>query len=76
MASNTMNNINQTLHLTTIAGETEPQKRRRAALAITHIISEDELLRAEVCALLNVDDDTLMWRTPQQGLQRELFTAL
>tara|TARA_R110000822_G_scaffold10003_1_gene38214 strand:+ start:260 stop:475 length:216 start_codon:yes stop_codon:yes gene_type:complete len=71
-----MNNINQTLHLTTIAGETEPQKRRRAALAITHIISEDELLRAEVCALLNVDDDTLMWRTPQQGLQRELFTAL
>ena len=76
MASNTMNNINQTLHLTTIAGETEPQKRRRAALAITHIISEDELLRAEVCALLNIDDDTLMWRTPQQGLQRELFTAL
>ena len=76
MASNTMNNINQTLHLTTIAGETEPQKRRRAALAITHIIAEDELLRAEVCALLNIDDDTLMWRTPQQGLQRELFTAL
>ena len=69
-----MNNMNTTLHLPTVEGETEPEKRRRAALAITHVLSEDDLLRAEVCALLGIDEDVLKWRTPPKTIK--LFTAL
>tara|TARA_R110000803_G_scaffold19510_14_gene51023 strand:- start:3191 stop:3406 length:216 start_codon:yes stop_codon:yes gene_type:complete len=68
-------NTNTTLHLPTVEGETEQEKRRRAALAITNVLSEDDLLRAEVCALLSIDDDdVLKWRTPPKTT--ELFTAV
>jgi hypothetical protein len=64
-----------TLHIPTIDGETNHMRRRRAALAITNVLSEDDLLRAEVCALLNIDDDdVLKWRTPKK--HAKTFTQL
>tara|TARA_R110000796_G_scaffold251769_1_gene383957 strand:+ start:20478 stop:20696 length:219 start_codon:yes stop_codon:yes gene_type:complete len=72
-----MNNptTNHTLHLSVINGETEQQKRRRAAIAITQVLCDDSLLCDEVAALLDIPSDTLVHRTaPTQTIP--LFTAL
>ncbi len=49
--------MNDRLHIEKVEGETIPERRRRIADAITELLANDDLLRAEVAGILCMDHD-------------------
>ena len=59
------------LHIVKIAGETEPQTRRRAARIICDLLTENDLLRGEVAMIFNIDPARLLHNGIGEPVSRE-----